>query len=601
MDERPALPSSPVSLSLFQKKPPPRCRLSRTRARAPIVGAHRPRASAATSVFTTCARVSRIALSRAFRVVTGVDLPSSSARRSSSSASASSFLDVMTASTPESGVKGDHAYEYDVVVVGGGSGGLAAAKEAAKQGAKTACLDFVKPSPAGTTWGLGGTCVNVGCIPKKLMHQAGILGEQFSDAREYGWKLATEGHDWSKMVEAVQNHIGSLNFGYRTALRQKGVTYINAYGRFKDAHTIIATKKNGQEQEITADKIVVAVGGRPAYPDAPGAKECCISSDDIFSLSEAPGKTLCVGASYISLETAGFLTALGFETSVAIRSIPLRGFDQEIAEMIVKYMGEHGTRFLRDSQPTAFEKQEDGKIKVTFENTMFGNTFEETFDTVVCAVGRDAATEGLDLKAAGVEFNAKNGKIPCVDEQSNVEHIYAIGDVLDTRQELTPVAIKAGIRLMRRVFSDTPYKEKMNYDLVPTTVFTPLEYGTIGMSEELAVETYGADNVECYISYFKPLEWSVNHEEHNGVAVRGDNKCFVKLITNLADDERVVGFHYLGPNAGEVTQGYAVAMKMGAKKSDFDETVGIHPTVSEEFTTLEITKRSGVDATKTGC
>ena len=507
----------------------------------------------------------------------------------------------MTASTPESGVKGDHAYEYDVVVVGGGSGGLAAAKEAAKQGAKTACLDFVKPSPAGTTWGLGGTCVNVGGIPKKLMHQAGILGEQFSDAREYGWKLATEGHDWSKMVEAVQNHIGSLNFGYRTALRQKGVTYINAYGRFKDAHTIIATKKNGQEQEITADKIVVAVGGRPAYPDAPGAKECCISSDDIFSLSEAPGKTLCVGASYISLETAGFLTALGFETSVAIRSIPLRGFDQEIAEMIVKYMGEHGTRFLRDSQPTAFEKQEDGKIKVTFENTMFGNTFEETFDTVVCAVGRDAATEGLDLKAAGVEFNAKNGKIPCVDEQSNVEHIYAIGDVLDTRQELTPVAIKAGIRLMRRVFSDTPYKEKMNYDLVPTTVFTPLEYGTIGMSEELAVETYGADNVECYISYFKPLEWSVNHEENNGVAVRGDNKCFVKLITNLADDERVVGFHYLGPNAGEVTQGYAVAMKMGAKKSDFDETVGIHPTVSEEFTTLEITKRSGVDATKTGC
>ena len=148
------------------------------------------------------------------------------------------------------------------------------------------------------------------------------------------------------------------------------------------------------------------------------------------------------------------------------------------------------------------------------------------------------------------------------------------------------LAIKAGIRLMRRVFSDTPYKEKMNYDLVPTTVFTPLEYGTIGMSEELAVETYGADNVECYISYFKPLEWSVNHEENNGVAVRGDNKCFVKLITNLADDERVVGFHYLGPNAGEVTQGYAVAMKMGAKKSDFDETVGIHPTVSEKNSRL---------------
>ena len=501
----------------------------------------------------------------------------------------------------ETSCKGDHGHEYDVVVIGGGSGGLAAAKEAAKHGAKTMCLDFVKPSPAGTTWGLGGTCVNVGCIPKKLMHQAGILGESFSDAREYGWKLASEGHDWGKMVEQIQNHIGSLNFGYRTTLREKNVTYVNAYGRFKDKNTIIATKKNGQEQVITTDKVVIAVGGRPSYPDAPGAKECCITSDDIFSKPEAPGKTLCVGASYISLETAGFLTALGFDTAVAIRSIPLRGFDQEVAEKIVKYMGEHGTRFLRDSQPTTFEKQEDGKIKVTFENTMFGNTFEETFDTVVCAVGRDAVTEGLDLPAAGVEFNPKNGKIACVDEQTNVDNIYAIGDVLDTRQELTPVAIKAGVRLMRRVFADTPYKEKMNYDLVPTTVFTPLEYGTIGMSEELAVETYGADNVECYVSYFKPLEWTLNHEEHKGVPVRGDNACYVKLITNLADDERVVGFHYLGPNAGEVTQGYAVAMKMGATKKDFDETVGIHPTVSEEFTILEITKRSGIDPTKKGC
>jgi len=506
-----------------------------------------------------------------------------------------------TAGMVEMQTKGDHGYDYDVVVIGGGSGGLAAAKEAAKHGAKTACLDFVKPSPAGTTWGLGGTCVNVGCIPKKLMHTAGLLGESFSDAREYGWKLASEGHDWSKMVEQIQNHIGSLNFGYRTTLREKNVTYINAYGKFKDAHTVVATKKNGQEQEITADKIVIAVGGRPSYPDAPGAKECCISSDDIFSLPTPPGKTLCVGASYISLETAGFLTALGFETSVAIRSIPLRGFDQEIAEKIVKYMGQTGTRFLRDSQPTKFEKLESGKVKVTFENTMFGNEFEEEFDTVVVAVGRDAVTEGIDLPAAGVEFNPKNGKIPCVDEQTNVPNIYAIGDVLDTRQELTPVAIKAGVRLMRRIYSETPYKEKMSYDLVPTTVFTPLEYGTIGMSEELAVETYGADNVECYVSYFKPLEWTVNHEEHKGVAVRPDNSCFVKLITNLADDERVVGFHYLGPNAGEVTQGYAVAMKMGAKKADFDETVGIHPTVSEEFTILEITKRSGVDPTKRGC
>jgi thioredoxin reductase (NADPH) len=434
------------------------------------------------------------------------------------------------------------------------------------------------------------------------MHQAGLLGESFSDAKEYGWKVQSEGHDWQKLVSAIGDHIGSLNFGYRTALRDGNVTYLNAYGAFVDPHTITATKKNGKEETITADKFVIAVGGRPSYLDVPGAKEFCITSDDIFSKAEAPGKTLCVGASYISLETAGFLTALGYDTTVAIRSIPLRGFDVEIAEKIVGHMERHGTTFMRDSQPSKFERNEEtGKIKVTIKNTVFGSEFEAEFDTVVLAVGRYAVTAGLNLSAAGVEFNPKNGKIPCVDEQSNVPHIYAIGDVLDTRQELTPVAIKAGVRLVRRVFGKGKYNDKMNYDLVPTTVFTPIEYGCVGMSEELAIETYGQENVEVYQSYFKPLEWTVNHQEHEGVMHREENACYSKLITNLADSERVVGFHYVGPNAGEVTQGYAVAMKMGATKSDFDNTVGIHPTVSEEFTLLSITKRSGVDATKTGC
>ncbi len=475
----------------------------------------------------------------------------------------------------------------------------AAAKQAAKLGAKVACLDFVKPSPQGSTWGLGGTCVNVGCIPKKLMHQAGVLGESFSDAKEFGWNVSTEGHDWNKMVTGIQDYIGSLNFGYRTALRDNGVTYLNAYGSFIDPHTLAATKKNGKIETITANRFLIAVGGRPSYLDVPGAEECCITSDDVFSLPEAPGKTLCVGASYISLETAGFLTALGYDTTVAIRSIPLRGFDTEIADKIVGYMERHGTKFMRDSQPCSFEKSPGGKIAVKVKNTVFGNEFETEFDTVILAVGRHAATDGLNLGAAGVKVNPNNGKIPCVDEVTNVPHIFAVGDVLDTRQELTPVAIKAGINLVNRIFSGVVIK--MNYDLVPTTVFTPIEYGCVGMSEELAVETFGDENVEIYQSYFKPLEWAVNHEEHDGVSHREDNACYAKLITNLADDERVVGFHYVGPNAGEVTQGYAVAMKMGAKKSDFDITVGIHPTISEEFTTLSITKRSGVDATKRGC
>jgi thioredoxin reductase (NADPH) len=285
----------------------------------------------------------------------------------------------------------------------------------------------VKPSPAGTSWGLGGTCVNVGCIPKKLMHQAGILGESFSDAREFGWKLRSDGHDWSKMVNGIQDHIGSLNFGYRTALRDNNVTYINAFGSFIDEHTITATKKNGKVDKITSERFVIAVGGRPSYLDVPGARECCITSDDVFSLPKPPGKTLCVGASYISLETAGFLTALGYDTTVAIRSVPLRGFDSEIAEMVVSHMERHGTNFMRDSQPIAFEKAADGQIKVSIKNTVFGSEFAAVFDTVILAVGRMAVTEGLNLATAGVHVNPKNGKIPAVDEVTNVPHIFAIG------------------------------------------------------------------------------------------------------------------------------------------------------------------------------
>lgn len=491
-----------------------------------------------------------------------------------------------------------HGYEYDLVVIGGGSGGLAVSKEAAKLGAKVACLDFVKPSPPGTTWGLGGTCVNVGCIPKKLMHQAGILGESFSDAREFGWKINSEGHDWAKMVASVQDYVGSLNWGYRVALRENSVNYINAYGTFEDPHTILCTKKNGKTQTITADKIVIAVGGRPKYLGVEGDKECCISSDDVFSLPKSPGKTLCVGASYISLETAGFLKALGLDVSVMVRSVFLRGFDPEIAERIVNHMESHGVRMMRASVPKKFEKLENGKIKVTFENSDFGFDMDEEFDTVLLAVGRTPCTAELGLDKAGVQV-AKGGKIDVVNEQTNVPHIYAIGDVLESRQELTPVAIQAGNLLARRLFKGDTLT--MDYDCVPTTVFTPLEYGCVGMSEELAIERYGEENLEVYISALKPLEWQLNHEEHNGVAVRGDNDCYAKLITHIPDNERVVGIHYLGPNAGEVVQGFAVALKCGATKAQFDSTVGIHPTIAEEFTILSITKRSGLDPNKAGC
>jgi len=503
-----------------------------------------------------------------------------------------------------------HSFDYDMVVIGGGSGGLAASKEAAKLGKKVACLDFVTPSPQGTKWGLGGTCVNVGCIPKKLMHQAGILGEGFSDARAYGWNVPEPGsenaikHDWPNMVNAIQDHIGSLNWGYKTALRDNGVTYINAKGKLLDAHTIECTKKNGSTSTVTAQTIVIAVGGRPAYPGVEGDKECCLTSDDIFSLDTPPGKTLCIGASYISLETAGFLNALGYDTSVMARSIFLRGFDQEIAEHIAGYMERQGVKMVRRCSPKKFEKVKDesgaDKIKVTYTNSDFGFDVEMLFDTVIVATGRRADTVNLGLEAAGVEFDGKIGKIPVNEfEQTNVANIFAIGDVLESRQELTPVAIKAGTLLARRLYGKGT--RKMDYNLVPTTVFTPLEYGCTGYSEEDAIEKFGKDNIESYISYLKPLEWTMNHAEHNGQAVREENVCFMKILTNKADNERVVGFHYCGPNAGEITQGIAVAMKVGCTKFDLDETVGIHPTVAEEMTILDVTKASGLDAKKKGC
>lgn len=466
-------------------------------------------------------------------------------------------------------------------------------------GNQVACLDYVTPTPQGTRWGLGGTCVNVGCIPKKLMHQAGIIGEIFSDAREFGWKLPQDVQlEWEQMVGGIQDYIGSLNWGYRVALRDNKVEYINALGKFVDAHTMECTKKNGSKVTITADKFVVAVGGRPRYPDLEGARELCITSDDVFSLPSPPGKTLCVGASYISLETAGFLTALKFDVTVMVRSILLRGFDQEIAEQIGGYMERHGTRFIHETVPTKFEKVAD-KIMVHWKNLKTGIEGQEEFDTVLLALGRDAITKDLGLENAGVEIDRSTGKIPATNEQTNVANIFAIGDVLESRQELTPVAIKAGELLSARLFGGAT--KQMDYNQVPTTVFTPLEYGCVGLSEEEAIAKYGEENLEVYISYYKPLEWCTNHEEHNGVQVREDSACYAKLITHLPDNERVIGLHVLGPNAGEVTQGFAVAIKCGATKEDFDTTVGIHPTTAEEFTTLKVTKRSGVDARKKGC
>eukprot|EP00656_Telonema_subtile_P011987 TRINITY_DN1600_c0_g1_i1.p1 TRINITY_DN1600_c0_g1~~TRINITY_DN1600_c0_g1_i1.p1 ORF type:complete len:497 (+),score=168.84 TRINITY_DN1600_c0_g1_i1:188-1678(+) len=490
---------------------------------------------------------------------------------------------------------------YDLIVLGGGSGGLAASKAAAELGARVAVLDFVVPTGHGTKWGLGGTCVNVGCIPKKLMHTAGIHGDSMKASEKFGWKSSVEGHDWGTMKTQVTQYIRSLNFGYKQELKSKKVEYLNALGRFKDAHTIECTDAKGNVKEISAEKILIAVGGRPTKLDCPGG-EHAIDSDDIFWWDKSPGKTCVVGASYVALECAGFLNAIGLDVTVLVRSILLRGFDREYAEKIGEHMAKHGTKFVTGAVPTSIVKDEaTGKLTVTYGKGESATS--EEFDTVLCAIGRRALTDDLGLSNAGVDVLA-NGKIVTEFESTNVEHIYAIGDVVEGAPELTPVAIQAGKLLASRLYGNGV--KYMDYRTVATTVFTPLEYGTIGYTEDDAMNEFGEANIEVYHSQFTPLEWSLNNLDFQDEAAQSLHEfdksvCSVKLICNKAEDEHVIGLHYAGPNAGEVCQGFALAMRLGACKEDFDLTVGIHPTTAENFTTLTVTKASGEAADAGGC
>jgi thioredoxin reductase (NADPH) len=465
-------------------------------------------------------------------------------------------------------------YDYELFVIGGGSGGLAAAKAANAHGAKVAVADFVKPSPAGTTWGLGGTCVNVGCIPKKLMHFASIYRETQGDMAAMGWDSKTS-HSWVKMVDAVNQYIKGLNWGAKTELRDKKIKYYNKFATFAGKNEIKLTDKDGKEEQVTAKYILIACGGRPNLGGYPGAEECCISSDDIFWKKTPPGKTLVVGASYIALETAGFMASFGFDTTIMVRSILLRGFDQEIAKKIGDYMEGHGCKFVRETVPSKFEKMADGKIKVFVKDAEYG-----IYDTVFVAIGRTGCANWLNLEAAGVPYN-KNGKVVANDDESikeAPENIFAIGDVIEGMPELTPVAIQAGRLLAGRLFGGKT--KKMDYADIATTVFTPLEYGVIGLSEEDAEKQLGKDNIVIYHALAKPLEWALNTEE------RGEEYGFFKVICDKTKGEKVVGLHILGPNCGEVTQGFAVAMKAGMTKEHLDDAVGIHPTFAEAFTTL---------------
>ncbi|EGZ27344.1 hypothetical protein PHYSODRAFT_348901 [Phytophthora sojae] len=502
-------------------------------------------------------------------------------------------------STPSAVDEAETSYDYDLVVIGGGSGGLACSKEAASFGQKVCVLDYVKPSPQGTSWGLGGTCVNVGCIPKKLMHQSSLIGElMHHDSANFGWNIASADgsastFSWKQLVANVDGYIRGINFKYKVELRSKYVKYENFLGSFVDAHTLELWHPRKGTKQITTRDVVIAVGGRPKELTCPGG-EHAISSDDIFWMKKKePGKTLVVGASYVALECAGFLKGMGYDVKVMVRSILLRGFDQDMANKIGEYMEvQSGIEFIRKTVPQSITKLENGQLLVKW-TTEDGESCEEAFDTVLNATGRDPDVAKLGLDKARVKLNEKTGRIWVKNEQTSTPNIYAIGDVIDA-PELTPVAIQAGRLLSRRLYNNST--AQMDYDKICTAVFTPIEYGCCGLSEEDSKERYGEDNIEVYHKNFVPLEWSLSEETRTAA-----ESCYLKVICDKTRDKFVVGFHYLGPNAGEVTQAMGLAMKLGFTYDQMVDTVGIHPTTAETFTTLEITKSSGGTTTGGGC
>ena len=501
--------------------------------------------------------------------------------------------------TPPIVVEDDASYDYDLVVIGGGSGGLACSKEAASFGKKVCVLDYVKPSPHGTSWGLGGTCVNVGCIPKKLMHQSSLIGEILHhDCASFGWNVGgvngqVPTFDWKQLVSNVSSYIKSISFKYKVELRSKQVKYENVLGSFVDPHTLKLWHPKKGTKEISTRHVVIAVGGRPRQLACLGG-ELAVSSDDIFWMKQKePGKTLVVGASYVALECAGFLKGMGYAVKVMVRSILLRGFDQDMASKIGEYMEmQSGIEFIRKTVPQSITKLDSGQLLVKWI-TEDGDCFEETFDTVLNATGRDPDVAKLGLDEAGVKLNEKTGRIWVNNEQTTTPNVYAIGDVIDA-PELTPVAIQAGRLLSRRLYNEGTVQ--MDYDKICTAVFTPIEYGCCGLSEEDSKEEYGDDSVEVYHKNFVPLEWSL--AEQTRIAAES---CYVKVVCDKTRNNFVLGFHYLGPNAGEVTQAMGLAMKLGFTYDQLVDTVGIHPTTAEAFTTLETTKSSGDSTTGGGC
>ena len=447
------------------------------------------------------------------------------------------------------------SFDYDLVCIGGGSGGLAAAQRAREYGAKVAIIESGR---------LGGTCVNVGCVPKKVMWNAAQLAHGLHEARDYGFAVETGGHDWAALKTGRDAYVQRLNGIYAGNLERKGIDWLQGRGRFLDAHTLDAGGRR-----VTARHVVIATGGYPSRPQIPGA-ELGIDSDGFFALEQCPRRVAIVGSGYIAVEIAGVLASLGAKVSLFVRhDRVLRHFDAAIAEALMVQMQADGLEILTQAVPAAVEADADGGKTLVVED---GRRFAG-FDTVLWAIGRAPAVDGLGLAAAGVMQDAQ-GCIP-VDEwqATNVPGVWAIGDVTG-RAPLTPVAIAAGRRLADREFGGMTGR-KLDYHGIATVVFSHPPIGTVGLTEAEARAQHG-DAIKIYRSTFVPMYYALGTRKP---------KALMKLVC-VGPEERVVGLHVIGQGADEMTQGFAVAMKMGATKRDFDDTVAIHPTAAEEFVTM---------------
>ena len=458
--------------------------------------------------------------------------------------------------------------QFDLVVIGAGSGGLACAQRAAEYGARVAIIEAAR---------LGGTCVNVGCVPKKVMWNAAQIAHAVHDAADYGFDLAVQGHDWAALRAARDAYVLRLNGIYASNLAKKNIMLYSGWASLATANSIqvegrAESQVEGQMcgQTLHAERIVIATGGRPARPSIPGA-EHGLSSDDFFELPERPQRVCLLGSGYVAVEFAGVFAALGSEVSIAFRQDRLlRHFDSMLSDGLMSIMRHEGIALHDRAVPRAIEKDADGTLRVlTQDQRTLG-----PFDSVIWAAGRDPITSGIGLERAGVARDASGFIAVDPWQQTNIPNIYAVGDVTG-HAPLTPVAIAAGRRLADRLWGGMADR-RLDYSLIPTVVFSHPPIGTVGLSEQQAIDRYGAKEIKVYRSGFVPMYHALTQRKP---------RAEMKLVT-VGSEQRVVGCHVIGAGADEMLQGFAVAVKMGATKRDFDDTIAIHPTSAEEFVTM---------------